>query len=206
MKHINLITFITFLCLSCNCQSPPEDNNKNRYETALVSYSDYEKLVNEVKFLRANNLISFDQLLELKKDTNTLILDTRSKDKYEAKHISGAINLPFTEFTQGNLKRIIPDINTRIIIYCNNNFKGDQILFASKTFDPEVAGKKTMIASQDTIMLALNIPTYINLYGYGYRNILELNELVNINDPRLILVGNNGLKSTNIINNKLDKN
>jgi rhodanese-related sulfurtransferase len=29
------------------------------------------------------------------------------------------------------------------------------------------------------ITLALNIPTYINLYGYGYRNIYELSELVN---------------------------
>ncbi len=32
------------------------------------------------------------------------------------------------------------------------------------------------------ITLALNIPTYINLYGYGYRNIYELSELVNTYD------------------------
>ena len=38
-------------------------------------------------------------------------------------------------------------------------------------------------------MLALNVPTYTNLYGYGYRNIYELNELVNINDQRLKLEG-----------------
>lgn len=29
------------------------------------------------------------------------------------------------------------------------------------------------------ITLALNIPTYINLYGYGYKNVYELSELVN---------------------------
>lgn len=29
------------------------------------------------------------------------------------------------------------------------------------------------------LTLALNIPTYINLYGYGYKNVYELSELVN---------------------------
>jgi hypothetical protein len=37
--------------------------------------------------------------------------------------------------------------------------------------------------------MALNIPTYVNLYGYGYQNVYELNELVNVNDPRIIFEG-----------------
>lgn len=39
------------------------------------------------------------------------------------------------------------------------------------------------------ITLALNIPTYINLYGYGYRNIYELSELVNTNSQKLEFEG-----------------
>ncbi len=38
-------------------------------------------------------------------------------------------------------------------------------------------------------MMALNIPTYINLYGYGYRNVYELHELVNVDDPRIAFEG-----------------
>ncbi len=38
-------------------------------------------------------------------------------------------------------------------------------------------------------MMALNIPTYVNLYGYGYRNVYELNELVNVDDPRIAFEG-----------------
>jgi hypothetical protein len=38
-------------------------------------------------------------------------------------------------------------------------------------------------------MLALNIPTYINLYGYGYRNVYELHELVRVTDPRIEFEG-----------------
>jgi hypothetical protein len=33
--------------------------------------------------------------------------------------------------------------------------------------------------------LALNIPTFINLVGYGYRNIWELGEAVDMNDPAI---------------------
>jgi hypothetical protein len=38
-------------------------------------------------------------------------------------------------------------------------------------------------------MMALNIPTYLNLYGYGYQNVYELNELVKVDDPRITFAG-----------------
>ncbi|MBK7146479.1 MAG: hypothetical protein IPH76_15185 [Xanthomonadales bacterium] len=38
-------------------------------------------------------------------------------------------------------------------------------------------------------MLALNVPTYITLYGYGYRNVYELDELVQVTDPRIRFEG-----------------
>ena len=38
-------------------------------------------------------------------------------------------------------------------------------------------------------MMALNIPTYVNLHGYGYRNVYELHELVKVTDPRIAFEG-----------------
>jgi hypothetical protein len=38
-------------------------------------------------------------------------------------------------------------------------------------------------------MMSLNVPTYVNLYGYGYRNVYELHELVDVNDPRISFEG-----------------
>jgi len=35
------------------------------------------------------------------------------------------------------------------------------------------------------VRLALNIQTFINLVGYGYANVRELNEVVNFNDPKI---------------------
>ena len=34
-----------------------------------------------------------------------------------------------------------------------------------------------------SVQLALNIQTFINLYGYGYRNVRELNAVIDFNDP-----------------------
>jgi hypothetical protein len=44
-------------------------------------------------------------------------------------------------------------------------------------------------AQAKPLMMALNIPTYVNLYGYGYRNIYELDELVNVSDSRITFEG-----------------
>jgi hypothetical protein len=36
-----------------------------------------------------------------------------------------------------------------------------------------------------SVQLALNIQTFINLYGYGYRNVYELGDVVNFNNPQV---------------------
>jgi len=195
-KYTMLKPLLLFLFCSHFIIYSQEGAKKEReYEKALVNYDDYIALVHKVKDIRAKNLISFDDLLEMQKEPNTVVLDTRSADKYAGKHVKGAINLPFTDFATENLRAIIPDTNTRIIIYCNNNFKSDQVFFIGKTYK---TGKKIVnrklgfeqdVSSFFSISLALNVPTYIHLYGYGYRNIYELDELVDIDDSRLQLGG-----------------
>ncbi len=84
-------------------------------------------------------------------------------------------------------------MNTRILIYCNNNFPGDQSELpdlAIKAYTVQVPTTSTSPANQLTVRtLALNVPTYITLYGYGYRNVYELNEQVVIDDPRIEFEG-----------------
>lgn len=161
------------------------------YEKALVNYDLFKKLVQEVDTYRARRLVSLNQFNEMRKDSNTIVLDTRSAFRYKRKHIKGAIHLNFSDFTQDTLYKLIPiRRNTRILIYCNNNINDDPIDFVSKSFVPSrmpMVDLKDLVPEQRT--LALNIPTYLNLYGYGYRNIYELNELVSIHDARLKLEG-----------------
>ncbi len=167
-------TFLGALFIACTVHAQTE--TKAVYPPADVDFEAFERLVAEVKPHRAKRIISVDEFVKMSKEENTIILDTRSKEMYDAKHIKGAVHLNFSDFTQDNLRFLIPDPNTRVLIYCNNNFDNSttmDIYFPTKAYQPAIVeeGKKP-------ITLALNIPTYINLYGYGYRNVYELGELI----------------------------
>ena len=163
------------------------------YPKAKVSFDDFKNIVSEVEPHRANRLIDLDTFLKLSKEQGVITLDTRSTFRYERIHLKGAKHLSFTDFTQGNLGKVIPSFETLILIYCNNNFEGDEVDFASKVAKParQPSGLATaqFKAQEKPRMMALNIPTYINLYGYGYRNVYELDELVDVNDSRITFEG-----------------
>jgi rhodanese-related sulfurtransferase len=163
------------------------------FPKAKVSFDDFKGLVGEVETHRAGRLVDLNTFLKMSKEPGVIILDTRSTFRFERIHVKGATNLAFTDFTQGNLQKVIPSFETKILIYCNNNFDGNQKDFASKVALPRARpgnAVATQLAAQaKPIMMALNIPTYINLYGYGYRNVYELNELVNVNDRRIRFEG-----------------
>jgi hypothetical protein len=161
------------------------ETQKLDFPKAKVSYSDFEDLVKVVKSHREKRLISFDEFLKKSKDPDVIILDTRSKNMYNKKHIKGAVHLNFSDFTQSNLAKIIPNTNTTILIYCNNNFDDDPVHFMSKTLMVMPSEEE----KQRTLSLALNVPTYINLYGYGYKNVYELDEFISLLDQRITYEG-----------------
>lgn len=168
------------------------------YPKAKVSFADFKGIVAEVESHRASRLIDLDTFLRMSSEPGTIILDSRSTFRYERIHVKGAKHLSFTDFTQNNLRDVIPSFETTILIYCNNNFEGNQTDFASKVSLPKPAdARATQFAAQEKPrMMALNVPTYINLFGYGYRNVYELNELVDVNDPRITFEGSVVSKDT----------
>jgi phage shock protein E len=134
--------------------------------SAQVDYDGFRNLTGEVEAYRADRLVTLADFQRMAREPNTLILDARSSDAYAQGHIDGAINLPFTDFTDQSLRAALRDPNVRILIYCNNNF--------SNNAQPVILKR---------VELALNIQTFINLYGYGYRNVYELADIVDFNDP-----------------------
>jgi hypothetical protein len=153
-------------------------------DKAFVDFDAFEKLVAEVKPHRAERLISKLEFHQKSQEKKTIILDTRSKAMYDAKHVKGAIHLNFSDFTQKNLNDLIPDRNTNILIYCNNNFISMEKFFPTKMVEPKIIGDDVPV-----ITLALNIPTYINLYGYGYKNVYELKDLISPMDEHIKFEG-----------------
>jgi rhodanese-related sulfurtransferase len=181
------ISFMTLLASSGLAQN-------TNYPKAKVSFDDFKELVAEVETQRASHLIDLNTFLKMSKEEGVIIFDSRSDFRFDRIHIKGAKHLAFTDFTQANLRKLIPDSKTKILIYCNNNFEGNQTDFATKALFRTPPNSDGSAASQfavqaKPIMLALNIPTYINLYGYGYCNVYELDELVNVKDPRITFEG-----------------
>jgi rhodanese-related sulfurtransferase len=209
MKNITflLFLFVGFTSFAQDSGSP------------LVSFEDYERLMSEVKEHRKARLVDLTTFQRMSMRQDVYILDTRSKEMYDRKHVKGAIHLNFSDFTQENLDALFPNRDAVILIYCNNNFMTEiqegKILedrnFASKVSRPiiepivtqtiqlsssqEVQNQSEMNSITETgisekpITLALNIPTYINLYGYGYKNVYELNELISVFDSRIEFEG-----------------
>lgn len=209
---------LLLLVIVCSFSAFSQDSS-----SPLVSFDDYEMLTKVVKEHRKTRLIDLNTFNEMSAKQDVYILDTRSKEMYDRKHVKGAIHLNFSDFTQENLDAMFPNRNATILIYCNNNFMDDSDLsfiiadqdFASKVSTPEIDYSALELsiaefqASQDmrqvdpetgeieptivvpvkAITLALNIPTYINLFGYGYQNVYELSELISIFDSRIQFEG-----------------
>jgi hypothetical protein len=97
-----------------------------------------------------------------------VVLDARSGEKYDELHVKHAINLSFPDIAIESLKKTIPDKKARILIYCNNNFRNAEGLFPSKL--PSAS---------------LNISTDIALYNYGYRNVYELRDTLELSASSL---------------------
>jgi hypothetical protein len=175
----------------------PAHAERKTYPKAKVNFDDFKTLVAEAEPHRARRLVDLDTFLTMSREPGVILLDTRSAFRYERIHLAGATNLSFPDFTQANLQKIIPSEDTTVLIYCNNNFDGDEVNFASKVFIP--AGRPApappatpaaqLAAQERPVMLALNVPTYVTLYGYGYRNVYELDELVKVSDPRVTFKG-----------------
>lgn len=142
-----------------------------------VRYDQFTELTLKLQPIRQERLVTTEQFLEMAKDENTIILDTRSRWAFDQIHIKGAVHLNFSDFTEKKLRELIPDPNTRILIYCNNNFLADA----------PVVDVSALTAKSPP--LALNIPTFINLWGYGYTNIFELADLMPLSDAGVPLAG-----------------
>ena len=135
----------------------------------LIDYAGFQRLVGEVGPLRDTRRIGWERFAAEAKAQGAVLLDARSAADFARGHIAGAVNLPFSEFTDEKLARVLgPDKDRPIYIYCNNNFSDNVAPVVSKRVE-----------------LALNIPTFVNLIGYGYGNVWELADVVSIRDPRV---------------------
>lgn len=150
MRIALLAAPLAFLAAAGNAQ-PPEPNPQ-------IDDVGFVELTASLGEVREAHRLERDEFLRRATADGALLLDARSEAAFAAGHIEGAVNLPFSDFTSKSLREVVgDDPNRPIYIYCNNNF--------SDNAAPVIAKMAP---------LALNIPTFINLHGYGYSNVWEL--------------------------------
>jgi len=112
---------------------------------------------------RERHRVSEAEFVRMSREPGTVVLDARSKAKYDELHVEGAIHLSFPDIAIESLAALLPDKDVRILIYCNNNFRG-----AERPFPKKLASA------------SLNLSTFVALYDYGYRNVWELGPLIDV--------------------------
>ena len=165
MKILFMIMTISLCPLYAQAQ-------KKKIPNRLIDYPKFQKTVNDSAEERESRRLTEEEFLKMLKEEGAVLLDARTESRYSMRHIKGAVSLPFTEFTESSLSSVIPSKTSKILIYCNNNFTGDQQSFASK-----------MPAA------SLNISTYNALKVYGYKNIYELGPLLDISRTKIPFEG-----------------
>ena len=141
---------------------------KDRVPNPAIDMEGYLKVSGEAATHRDSRRLTEAEFIRMSNEAGTIVLDARSKGKYDLLHIQGAINLSFSDIAVDSLKKTLPDKSARVLIYCNNNFKNAEEPFPTKK-----------------AVASLNLSTYIALYSYGYRNIYELGPQIDPKDSKL---------------------
>lgn len=140
-----------------------------------IDYPGFQDLTAQAAPHREARLVSIDTFNAMRAATDTLVIDARSAEAFALGHIEGAVNLNFSDFTEQKLAEVIGSKDRTILIYCNNNFTDNVAPVVLKSAP-----------------LALNIATYVNLYGYGYRNVYELDGAYDLEDERIAWASSEG--------------
>ncbi|HTD88418.1 MAG TPA: rhodanese-like domain-containing protein [Candidatus Binatia bacterium] len=162
----------TFLLLLILITTTAVAQRKQSIPNPMMDYDAFLAGATNVGDLRQQRRITEDRFSQMAADPVTIILDARSNEKFQLLHVKNAKHLSLPDMTAGELAKIIPAKNTRVLIYCNNNFRNE----------PEAFPAKVAAAP-------LNIYTFNCLHSYGYTNVYELGPLIDIAATKLALEG-----------------
>ena len=164
MKFLALavIVAMSFTAAAAGAQGEPAPINP------AIDMQGFLRVSSEAASAREKRRLSEVDFIRMSREPGTIVLDARSREKFDELHVKGAMHLSFPDIAVDSLQAAIPDKATRILIYCNNNFVG-----AEKAFPTKVPAA------------SLNLSTYIALYSYGYQNVYELAPLLDIKTSKL---------------------
>jgi phage shock protein E len=164
-KFASVALLMTLAALAASAQKAVDIPNP------AIDMKGFLAVADEAAVHRAKRRVTEDEFVKMSKESGVIVLDARSKQRFDELHVKGAANLSFPDITEESLAAMFPDKNAKILIYCNNNFTN-----ALEAFPRKIA------------TASLNLSTYISLYSYGYRNVYELGPLLDARTTKIELV------------------
>ena len=158
-------SLVSGLALAAEAAERPQMANPS------IDMAGHLRVSDEAARHRQTHRVSEAEFIRMSRQPGTVVLDARSREKYDELHVKGAINLSFPDISYETLNKVLPDKKTRILIYCNNNFR-EVPAFQAKA-----------------ITSALNLSTFIALFDYGYREVYELAPLLDVATSKLEFEG-----------------
>lgn len=156
----------------------------------------------EVERLRGSHRLTAAEFAKAAADSGTIVLDARGSEFYRQLHVKDSVNLPFTHFSAFALAERIPDQSSRILIYCRNNLANAPESFPVTPTSPpatpaNIEAVREFLYPEEydppeipkSAPAGLNIPTFLTLYSYGYKNVWELNDVVDPHDSEIEFEG-----------------
>ena len=137
-----------------------------------IDYPGFLENAVQVGKLRQERRVSEQDFIEMSQEPDTIIFDARSDSKYQILRVRGARHLSLPDVTAFELAKVIPRKDTRVLIYCNNNFENEPTAFPTKA-----------------VSASLNLYTFNTLYSYGYTNVYELGPVIDISKSKLPFEG-----------------
>lgn len=142
-------------------------------KTGACDFDLFVKTAQRVQQEREQRLLSAKQFVQMASEPGTVVLDARSESSFELVRVKGSKNLPYTNFGEATLSKLIPDHQTKILIYCRNNLESKALEKLERHDDGVFS---SLVAKQPAA--GLNIPVAITLRIYNYENVWELDEIV----------------------------
>jgi Rhodanese-like domain len=174
-----ILVFSTAILLATGTAAHSLEQKRESIPNPAIDAPGFQRTVRESAAERESHRLTEAEFLKAMQEKGVIVLDARSTRNFDRRHIKGAVNLPFTEFTAESLAAIVPNKNSKVLIYCNNNFKDTRGI---------VTGSQGSLATKAP-STSLNLSTYATLRGYGYTNIYELGTLLEVSTTKLPFMG-----------------
>jgi hypothetical protein len=105
-----LIFFVFFVALSIHADAGASPDNAN----PAIDMAGYLAVSVAAAQHRQTRRLSEAQFIRMSREPGSIVLDARSRQRFDELHIKGAVNLSFPDIAVASLERVIPDRETRI--------------------------------------------------------------------------------------------